>query len=232
MRSLRRTDAKICFAVLKVFSEKWFYTPGSDINQLPWDQCHKSSQSQLSQWQMPYWLIFGRFLKSAKISSSESWDHLVLQMENDNHWLMHRRINWLDDTWYRCKIVLCTQPDFCLGLSCTSPEFCSCSTEVGNIGHDPTFLLFLYLFLGLLAVPCNAGDTIRRGNAGLRGHVRHCISPFLYLVSGWERVTESLVRAFRVMKIVSSTEGCCWELPICKLISSVTEILYLYIIHP
>lgn len=129
--------------VFKVFSEKWFYAPGSDINLLPWDQCHKSSQSQLSQWQMPYWLIFDRFLKSAKISSSEFWDHLVFQMENETTDLMHRRIHWLGGSWYCCRTVLCTQPDFGLvGLSSLVPDFCSCSTAVGHIDHDPrlTFL--------------------------------------------------------------------------------------------
>lgn len=30
-----------------------------------------------------------------------------------------------------------SQPYFGLRLSSPSPQFCSCSTEIGDIGHDP-----------------------------------------------------------------------------------------------
>lgn len=150
---------------------------------------------------------------------------------------MHRRIHCLGGSCCCCRIVLC--PSLILVLDFPPLRRSSAAVAqklgilvmiLGWLLSGAIQLMLLHLFLGLLDVSCNAGDVTRRGKACYVDILGIASPPFLYLILGWEGMTESLLRTFKVMKIVSSAVGHCWELPTCKLISSISEILYLYII--
>lgn len=139
---------------LKVFSGKpeRFYTPGRDINLLPWQQCHKSPWSHLSQWQMPHWFISGRFLEAVKISSSEFWDHIVLQMENGTTDLwIQGFIDWVGTgpgSAVQCGVaelfwgpslvlVLLDFPPLCQTYTAVVQQFGIAQTCCSHVGDDP-----------------------------------------------------------------------------------------------
>lgn len=146
---------------------------------------------------MLHWLISDRFLEAANVSSSEFWDHIFLQVENDTTDLwIQGFIDWVGSgagSAVRCGVALSWEPSLDLVLlnflplcqiyAAVAQQFGIVQTCCCHAGDDPMLISLRNNPCHVIAFdsgpssggPCNAGDVSKMRSAELSGHIWCCI---------------------------------------------------------